>query len=110
MGLFLATAACGRGVPHPAPPPPKPFEAKPRWRPPPPAEWFWESIETDVHPPTRKPLELPLAVEIGRIEGAARMFDELAPEARERIKRDGVLVLDAPADAGPRARSMGAFY
>jgi hypothetical protein len=71
-----------------------------------------------VRASSRKPLDLPVTEgDIRRIEGAARLWDELPPEARERLRRDGVLVLgselgiaDGSADAQKRNASIGAFY
>jgi Protein of unknown function (DUF3160) len=111
-------ASCAHGPAAVAPAPRLP-EAKARdRRTPPPPEWFWEPVDADVHPPARKPIDLPLAEStIGRIEGAARLWDDLPSDARERLRRDGVLVLGASIGA-PNAsveqpkqlRSMGAFY
>lgn len=130
VGLALATPACGghlgdpRTKSTPAPPLPEAKSRQPRT--PPPPEWFWEPIDADVRTPSRKPLDLPLTAEVSRLEGATRVWDDLPPDARERLRRDGVLVLsDAPspeappqADAGAGAakaneittRSFGAFY
>jgi hypothetical protein len=125
VALAVVAVSCAHG-PRPAPPP-KPPEAKKRVpRAPAKPEWFWEPVEADVRTPTRKPIDLPVAeTAIARVEGAARVWRELPAEARERLRRDGILVVgdDGPPEeptghaAGaeparsPATRtSMGAFY
>jgi hypothetical protein len=97
--------------------PPKLPETKPRVpRAPPPPEWFWEPVDAEVHVPSRKPTELPINGEISRVEGAGRVWDELSPEARERFKKDGVMVVTDPkwsaqwSQQQEQPPSMGAFY
>lgn len=94
-------------------------EAKARVRrAPAPPEWFWEPVDADVRASSRKPIDLPVAESgIARFEGAARLWDDLPQEARERLRRDGVLVLGGDvlgrpvsAERKKRTRSMGAFY
>ena len=84
-----------------------------------PPHWFWEPVDADVRPSSRKGIDLPIAeTALARIEGAARVWDDLPPEARERLRRDGVLVVaddlggpsEASAERQKRSRSMGAFY
>ncbi len=74
----------------------------------------------DVRPTSRRPIELPVAEgALARLEGAMRLWTDLPAEARERLRRDGVLVLgrdldrtDAPTGRSSvdRFRSVGAFY
>lgn len=105
VALAVVAVSCAHG-PRTAPPPPKPPVAKKRVpraqaRP----EWFWEPVEADVRAPTRKPIDLPVAeTAIARVEGAARVWSELPAEARERLTRDGVLVI---GDDGPPEEPTG---
>jgi hypothetical protein len=107
------TAACSQAPPKRVAPPPKLPEAKLRTQPPPPPEWYWEAVEPDVKPGarTQHPIDLPLQDgALGRREGAARIWDDLPAEARERLGRDGLLVVGTEGPLDARARSMGAFY
>ncbi len=82
-------------------------------RPPAPAEWYWEAVDADVHEGDPRALDLPLAAaSIARPEGASRLWDELSEPARDRLRRDGLVVLAPFAeDAGaPTRMRMGAFY
>src|SRR5438128_1286605 len=104
-----ASAACAHEKPKPvAAPPPKLAEPTRRGHvtesPP---DWYWEAILTDVE---ARPIELPVPSDaIARVEGGARVWDDLGDAGRERLRRDGIVVLgDAPGDA-PRWQ-MGAFY
>lgn len=112
----LALAACAHEAPRHLGPGPKLPEQKARVRrtvsPP---EWYWEAVEIEPSEAPPKPLDVPVAeTGIRRIEGAARLWDELPAEARGRLRRDGVLVLGS--DVGMleaddrRGSSFGAFY
>jgi hypothetical protein len=86
-------------------------------RTPPPADWFWEPVDADVRPPSRKPLELPVADgSVTREGGAGRLWESLPAEARERLRRDGLVVLAGEPRPGPetdadrRTRSVGGFH
>jgi len=76
-------------------------------------EWYWESVEADVRG-TPKVVDLPVAESsVVRIEGATRVWDELGVEGRDRLQRDGLVVLgsaDAPGPPAPVRLHMGAFY
>lgn len=99
-------------------PAPRLAEAKARVRrAPAPPEWFWEPVDADVRPPSRKAIDLPIAESsIAKLEGSARLWDTLGPEARDRLRRDGALVLGSglggaeSAGRQKRSQSMGAFY
>jgi hypothetical protein len=115
----LALAACGRSAPRVSlGPAPRLAEAKTRVRQaPPPPEWFWEPIDSDGPSGASKALDLPVAEnDVRRTEGAVRVWDDLPPPARERLRQTGVLVLGSidkspsGADARRRHASMGAFY
>jgi hypothetical protein len=68
-------------------------------------------VDIEVHAPSRKPTELPVTGEIARVEGAGRIWDDLSPDARERFKKDGALVVvDAKWSTPDSVGSMGAFY
>ncbi len=117
LGVFLVMlAACARPEPPRLGPAPRLPEQKARVRrTPPPPEWYWEPVEADIR--ETPPLELPLAENgFRRLEGAARVWDELPTDARERLRRDGVLVLGSdvatltpPTEGAPR-HGFGAFY
>ena len=118
--LLLALASCTAvsGRPGTAPP----LLPAPRWaqRTPPPAEWFWEPVE----PPVRvasKPVELPVTDgALEREQNAGRVWQALGPAGRERLLRDGIVVMPsleslAPGGSGKPVASeprehMGAFY
>ncbi|MBX3209951.1 MAG: DUF3160 domain-containing protein [Labilithrix sp.] len=108
------SAVSSASAPAPRLPEPK---ARARRAPPQP-DWFWEPVDVEVRTPARTELRLPVAESgIARLEGSARIWDALGPEARARLGRDGVLVLAAepgspppPADQEKRGRSIGAFY
>lgn len=74
-------------------------------------------MDADVRTPSRAPLDLPVVdAAIARLDGAAKVWDDLDPEARERLRRDAVVVVGS--DGAPpttprelaRRESMGAFY
>jgi hypothetical protein len=79
-------------------------------RPPPPAEWFWQNV--DATGPARKPMPLPVAeAAIVKTAGAAKLWTDLPPEGRERLKTDGVVVVGSETEPAPKsALSFGAFY
>lgn len=111
--LLVCTAACAHAPPPAAPrppPPPRLPEAKPRApRPPPPAEWYWQPVTADVHAPPRKPLALPVA-EAAIVKSDAG-WAALPPEAKEKLRAAGEVVLGSETDPMPRsATSFGAFY
>lgn len=98
---------------------PRPPEPKARARrAPPQPDWYWEPVNVEVRTPVRPEMALPRADrDVAKLEGAARLWDELGLEARARLRRDGVLVLGSEAggagrtaDEERRARSIGAFY
>ena len=77
-------------------------------------EWYWEAVEPEITGSPRG-IDLPVAeASLVRIEGATRVWDELGAEGRDRLRRDGLLVLGSadPAGARPPATrlQMGAFY
>ncbi len=81
----------------------------------PPPEWYWEAVEAEPSAPPSKTIELPIPESaLRRSEGAARVWDELPAEARERLRRDGTLVLGTDLASltidEKRSRSFGAFY
>jgi hypothetical protein len=119
MSVLSSVAACssrGSGKGALGPPPALPEQRRAtRFTPLP--EWYWEPVYPDLHGAPR-PLELPVAEEsLTRLEGATRVWDELSADARERLRRDGMLV-DGEAEGSHPIRSlppaarlqMGAFY
>jgi len=121
VAIAAIATSCAPAAPRSStvPPAPRLAEAKARVRrAPAPPEWFWEPVDADVRTPSRKAIDLPIAESsIAKLEGSARLWDALGPEARYRLRRDGALVLGsgiggAETSAGrqKRSRSMGAFY
>lgn len=110
--IALVCAACAHAPPPapPKPPPPKLPEVKPRApRPPPPAEWYWTPIVADVHAPPRRPLALPVS-EAAIVKNDAA-WSTLSPDAKEKLRATGVVVLGTDSDALPKAAtSLSAFY
>jgi len=119
LSLFASIAACGsHGSAKPAlgPPPALPEQRRAtRFTPLP--EWYWEPVYPELRG-APKPVELPVAEEsLTRLEGATRVWDELGAEARERLRRDGVL-LEGSGEGAHSVRAlpaaarlgMGAFY
>jgi hypothetical protein len=108
--LALALASCaasGHSRTKPLGPPPALPEPRRAARFTPLLEWYWEPVEAGAHP-AAKILELPVAESsVVRIEGATRVWDDLGADGRERLRRDGLVVIGS-ADAS-RSR-MGAFY
>lgn len=113
LTLGLAVATCGAGCGHVAgktalgPPPALP-DLKRSPRPAPQPDLFWEPVESDVRG-APKPIELPLAEgSIARVEGATRVWDQLGEVGRQRLQKDGLVVVP-PAVLAGNAR-VGAFY
>lgn len=107
LGTLLALASCAHEPPKNALGPPQVLpEARRAQRSPPPPEWYWEPVEADL-PTTQKVVDLPVTEgALTRVEGATRVWDELGTTGRERLRRDGVVVLGTS-----EARvHMGAFY
>ncbi|HSO36078.1 MAG TPA: DUF3160 domain-containing protein [Labilithrix sp.] len=108
LAALLTLASCAHDRPRTAPGPlqalPEPrrtqrLEAAP--------EWYWEPVELDGRS-APKPLELPVAESsVVRMEGAVRVWNDLGAAGRERLGRDGLVVLASGGD--PRLK-MGAFY
>ena len=102
-------SACQHEAARPTlgPPPTLPKSGARVRRPPAPPEWFWEPIEL-----TRselKPIDTPIPeATLLRLEGATRLWDDLGDPGRERVLRDGVVVVGATP--GAPHRQMGAFY
>lgn len=126
VALLVVSASCSHAAPQRQAPAVRESKARAAQAQAP-SEWFWEPIEVHLRAPSRKQIELPVAdTALIRIEGARRVWDALAPDARERLLREGVLVLgsDALSDdqengertANPPRRthekwgSVGAFY
>ena len=119
LSLLTSVAACsshGSGKGPLGPPPALPEQRRAtRFTPLP--EWYWEPVYPDLHG-APKPVELPVAEEsLVRLEGATRVWDELGADARERLRRDGVLLEGSgegphPIRTLPAAArlGMGAFY
>jgi hypothetical protein len=113
-GLVLVACSTGQGRTKPVGPPPALPEQRRAARFAPLPEWYWEPVEADVHASPRA-VELPVAEgSLVRVEGATRLWDELGAEVRERLRRDGLVVLGTvdPAGTAPPATRlrMGAFY
>ncbi|MBX3228964.1 MAG: DUF3160 domain-containing protein [Labilithrix sp.] len=111
----LCAAACARPPAppvSPAPPPKLPVVRVRAPRPPAPAEWFWTPIEPHLHVEPRRPLALPVAeAAIARTDGAAKIWNDLPPEARERVRKNGGLVVGSEGDSLSKGElSFGAFY
>jgi hypothetical protein len=109
VGLALAACSVQARVKPVGPPPALPEQRRSaRFVPLP--EWYWEAVEPETTTP-RAAIELPVAeATLARIEGATRVWDELGVEGRDRLRRDGLIVLGG-ADAPPATRlHMGAFY
>lgn len=114
MGLLLVSCSTGQGRTKPVGPPPSLPEQRRATRVVPLPEWYWESVDAEVTGPP-KAVELPLAeASLVRVEGATRVWEELGAEGRERLRRDGLVVLagaDAPGSPPAAVRSrVGAFY
>lgn len=104
--IALASCAHPRSKAPLAPPPALP-EQRRAVRTVPLPEWYWEPVEADVRAALR-PIELPIPeTGLARVEGATRVWEELGAEGRERLRRDGVVVLGG---AGAPRLHMGAFY
>lgn len=112
LAIALTMAACAhdRPRPVPAPPPQLPDSSRGRRAPSTPAEWYWDPADVERDGAGARKIERPVPVDaITRWEGAARLFGDLGAEGRERLRRDGIVVLgDAPGSV-PRWQ-MGAFY
>lgn len=113
-GIVLVACSTGQGRSRAVGPAPALPEQRRAARFVPLPEWYWESVEPEVTA-TPKVIELPVADgSLVRIEGATRVWDELGAEGRERLQRDGLIVLGSADAAGarpPLTRSrMGAFY
>lgn len=105
--LALVACSTGQGRSKPVGPPPALPEQRRSARFVPLPEWYWEAVEPEVTA-TPKVIELPVDdAALVRVEGATRVWDDLGAEGRERLKRDGILVLGSAETA--RA-TMGAFY
>src|SRR5687768_1015373 len=105
---MLALASCAHQRPRSsqATPPPLLPEQRHAARVAPLPEWYWEPVEPDLHA-TPKSLELPVPESsVLRMEGATRVWDDLGAEGRERLARDGLVVLSSVAGS----TRMGAFY
>lgn len=104
----IALAACAHAPFRTAlGPPPQLPEQRRAMRTAPLPEWYWEPVEADVRFVARA-IELPLAEsDLVRVEGGTRLWDELGAEGRERLRRDGVVVL---AGHDKPQVQMGAFY
>jgi hypothetical protein len=105
--LVTLLASCAHDRPKSALGPPAALpEPRRAHRSAPQPEWYWEPVDADVNAAQRT-VELPVGEgSLVRIEGATRVWDELGPAGRERVGRDGIVVV-----ASPEARvGMGAFY
>lgn len=109
LGTLLALASCGHGRPRnvlDSRPPPALPEPRRSQRAPSPPDWYWESVEAELRA-APKGVELPVAEgSLVRALGATRVWEALGPSGRERLCRDGVVVV---ASAAARLQ-MGAFY
>ena len=103
-GLMLVACSTGQGRSRAVGPAPALPEQRRAARFVPLPEWYWESVEPEVTA-TPKVIELPVADgSLVRIEGATRVWDELGAEGRERLQRDGLIVLGS-ADAAQLVQS-----
>ena len=114
VGLALVACSTGQGRGKAVGPAPVLPEQRRAARHVPLPEWYWESVEPEMTG-TPKTIELPVADgSLVRIEGATRLWDELGAEGRERLHRDGLVVLGSADAAGARPPAtrlrMGAFY
>lgn len=110
LGVALALAACGHDPPRPAhAPTPRTAANRDRHVSVSPPDWYWNAVYPDA-PAETKPIDLPVTNDaIVRIEGAAKVWDELGDLGRERLRKDGIVVVGSAAGDPPRWR-MGAFY
>lgn len=117
LALGLAVATCGAagatGCGHAAgksalgPPPALP-DLKRSPRPAPQPDHFWEPVEPEVRG-APKPIELPIAEgSVTRTEGATRAWEQLGDAGRQRLLRDGLVVV--PPDVLATNARVGAFY
>lgn len=107
MSCVATLASCAHARPRTtqAPPPALP-EQRRAARPMPLPEWFWEPVDAEVRGGS-KVVELPVPEgSLVRVEGATRLWDELGAEGRERLRRDGLVVIPHRAVL----RQMGAYY
>lgn len=106
----VAMAACvpSRLITPVAPPPDLP-EPRRAVRMPSLPEWYWEPVQPDLRAgAAASAIDLPLAEPlVARVEGATRTWDELGVDGRDRVQRDGLVVLGG---AEARFVRMGAFY
>ena len=104
-------AGCAHEKPKPAPAPtPRAATPRPRHVSVASPDWYWEpAYPPDSAEETRR-IELPTTNDaIVRIEGATKVWDEIGEPGRERLRRDGIVVLgSSPAD--PQRFHLGVFY
>lgn len=104
VALLVISASCTHAPASRAPAPELPEPKARARRVVPPPEWFWEPVDADVRAPSRKPTPLPITEgALRRLEGARGVWDDLPPDARERLLRDGVLVVGSGVLPGERA-------
>ena len=73
-------------------------------------EWYWEAVDPETTTP-RAGIELPIAeATLVRVEGATRVWEELGVDGRDRLRRDGLVVLGGAEPAPATRLRMGAFY
>lgn len=109
LGLM---AACAHEKPKPAPPPvPRaPAAPRPRHVSVSPPAWYWEPAYPPDAAEDAKRIELPTTNDaITRIEGASKLWDEIGEPGRERLRRDGIVVLGSAA-GDPLRFHLGIFY
>lgn len=80
-----------------------------------PAEWFWEPVAPLGLRGSPRGVDLPVSdAALLRLGGAAKVWDDLGDEARDRLRRDGLVVVGSDAPPAPGhdivATQMGAFY
>lgn len=113
VALALALAACGHAPParRAGPPPVLPDAKHARSGPAPLAEWYWETIAVTPRPGQRT-FDPPVSdAKIVRTAGAERYWSDLRPEGRERLRRDGLVVVAGDvATERARPRSLADFY
>jgi hypothetical protein len=108
---MLALGACGPDKPRPvaAPPPRLADTSRGRHVSVSPPDWYWEPVFADG-PADTKPIELPVTNDsITRVEGGARLWDDIGEPGREKLRRDGIVVL-GPAAGEPPRHHLGLFY